>query len=154
AEAAHETLLGGRLVGVITLPRGFATQVKAGDTVPLEVEVDNVNEDLLFDLERALPSAILGFGHAVGLPGLRASLHEHDLLAHDIPFLRYLSVSTLALVAFVVAAALGALSVAREWEHRTLKLLRLSPARMGAVLLGKLAAVAAISAGAVGLAAL
>jgi ABC-type Na+ efflux pump permease subunit len=114
--------------------------------VPLEVRVDNLNEDLLFDLQRALPSAVLGFGHAVGLPGLRATLAERDLLAHDIPFLRYLSVSALALVAFVIAAALAALSVAREWEQKTLKLLRMSPASLGAVVAGKLAATGAVAA--------
>jgi ABC-2 type transport system permease protein len=140
AAEARRRLGSGRLVGAITLPAGFEAAVRRGETVPLDVEVDNLNQDLLFDLQRALPSAVLGFGHAVGLPGLRATLHEHDLLAHDIPFLRYLAVSALALVAFVIAAALAALAVAREWEDKTLKLLRLSPASLGAVLAGKLAA--------------
>jgi ABC-2 type transport system permease protein len=149
AASARRQLRSGRLVGVLTLPAGFEAQVRRGNTVPLEVQVDNLNEDLIFDLQRALPSAILGFGHAVGLPGLRATIRERDLLAKDIPFLRYLSVSALALVAFVIAAALAALSVAREWEQKTLKLLRLSPASLGAVLAGKLLASGAVSAVAV-----
>jgi ABC-2 type transport system permease protein len=149
AAAAERRLGSGRLVGVLTLPAGFEAAVRRGETVPLEVRVDNLNQDLLFDLQRALPSAVLGFGHAVGLPGLRATLTERDLLAHDIPFLRYLSVSALALVAFVIAAALAALAVAREWEDKTLKLLRLSPASLGAVLAGKLAAASAVAAVAV-----
>jgi ABC-type multidrug transport system permease subunit len=49
----------------------------------------------------------------------------------------------------VIAAALAALAVAREWEHKTLKLLRLSPASLGAVLAGKLAASGAVAAVAV-----
>ncbi len=146
AEAAEATLKSGRLVGVLTIPAGFAAHVQGGDTVPLDVQVDNVNEDLVFDLQRALPSAILSFGHKVGLPGLRATLVEHDLLQKDIPFLRYLAVSALALVAFVIAAALAALAIAREWEGRTLKLLRLSPASLTAVLGGKLTAAAAVAA--------
>ena len=145
AAAAQQALGSGRLVGVLTLPRGFEASIRRGDTVPLDVQVDNLNEDLIFDLQRALPSAILGFGHAVGLPGLRATIHERDLLAHDIPFLRYLAVSALGLVAFVVAAALAALAVAREWEQKTLKLLRLSPASLGAVLAGKLLASGAVA---------
>jgi ABC-type multidrug transport system permease subunit len=149
AEAARRALGRGRLVGAITLPAGFEAAVRRGETVPLEVQVDNLNEDLLFDLQRALPSAVLGFGHAVGLPGLRATIRERDLLPHDIPFLKYLAVSALALVAFVIAAALAALAVAREWEHKTLKLLRLSPASLGAVLAGKLAASGAVAAVAV-----
>ena len=149
AQAARRALGRGRLVGAITLPAGFEAAVRRGETVPLEVQVDNLNEDLLFDLQRALPSAVLGFGHAVGLPGLRATIRERDLLPHDIPFLKYLAVSALALVAFVIAAALAALAVAREWEHKTLKLLRLSPASLGAVLAGKLAASGAVAAVAV-----
>ena len=149
AAAARRALGRGRLVGAITLPAGFEAAVRRGETVPLEVQVDNLNEDLLFDLQRALPSAVLGFGHAVGLPGLRATIRERDLLPHDIPFLKYLAVSALALVAFVIAAALAALAVAREWEHKTLKLLRLSPASLGAVLAGKLAASGAVAAVAV-----
>jgi ABC-2 type transport system permease protein len=145
SEAAHETLLSGRLVGVVTIPSGFAARVEAGDTVPLEVRIDNVNEDILFDLERALPSAILAFGHAAGLPGLRVTLVEHDLLPKDILFLRYLAVSALALVAFVIATSLAALAVAREWEGKTVKLLHLSPASLGAVLLGKLAVAGGLS---------
>ena len=149
AAAAQRALGTGRLVGAITLPAGFEAAVRRGETVPLEVKVDNLNQDLLFDLQRALPSAVLLFGHAIGLPGLRATIHETDLLAHDIPYLKYLAVSALALVAFVIAAALAALSVAREWEQKTLKLLRLSPASLAAVLAGKLVASGAVAAVAV-----
>jgi ABC-2 type transport system permease protein len=146
AGGAHEALGRGKLVGAITLPRGFEASIRRGDTVPLDVEVDNLDEDLLFDLQRALPSAILAFGRGVGLPGLRVALDEHDLLPRDTPFLRYLAAATLALVAFVVGAALAALAVAREWEKKTLKLWRLSPARVSALLGGKLAAVAIVAA--------
>jgi ABC-2 type transport system permease protein len=149
ARAARDALRSGRLVGIMTIPAGFAAQVQRGETVAVDVDVDNVNEDLIFDLERALPSAILDFGHAAGFPGLRAKLVEHDLLPKDVPFLQYLAASTLGLIAFVIAAALAGLAIAREWEEKTLKLLLLSPARGGAVLLGKLLATGAVSAVAV-----
>ena len=38
----------------------------------------------------------------------------------------------------MIAGILGALATAREWERRTVKLLRLAPASSGAVLAGKL----------------
>jgi ABC-2 type transport system permease protein len=149
ADRAHRRLVAGRLIGVLTLPAGFGARIRRGETVPLDVEVDNVNEDLLFDLERALPSAIVRFGEALRLPGLRAHLVEHDLLPADVPFLRYLAVSALGLVAFVVAGALAALAVAREWEGRTWRLLLVAPAPPSAVLSGKLLATGAVAAGAV-----
>lgn len=148
AELAKQELGTGRLVGALTIPQGFGREVALGNTVPLDVNVDNVNADLLFDLQRALPSSILSFGHLMGYPGLRVNLVERDLLTKDIPFLAYVAVSGLALAAFMIAGALGAMSVTREWESRTLQLIRVAPARMRDIVLGKWLATGAVSAAA------
>lgn len=146
ADQAAAEVETGRLVGSITIPRAFSERVQRGETVPLEVVVDNVNVDLTNDVQRALPAAIVLFGRDVGLPSLRAEVHERDVYARDTEYIPYLAVSALALDAFVVAGTLGALAVAREWEGRTLKLLRLSPASPAAVLAGKLVAACAVAA--------
>jgi len=153
AAAAAAQLREGRLVGSITLPANFSAEVARGTTVPIEVRVDNVNVDLTNDVQRALPAAVVSFGRSLGLPGLRVALAEHDLLPHDTGYIPYLVVSALALDALVVAGALGAMAVAREWEGRTLKLWRLAPAAPGALLAGKLVAAGAVAAGALGVAA-
>jgi ABC-2 type transport system permease protein len=137
---ADALLARGRLVGSITIPAGFSQRVERGQTVALDVRLDNVNVDLSSDVQRALPAAIVIFGREGGFPGLRASVEEHDVYAHDTEYIPYLAVSALALDAFVLAAALGALAVAREWEGRTLKLWRASPAGPGGLLAGKLLA--------------
>jgi len=146
ASAADAQLREGRLVGAITIPANFSAAVEQGSTVPLEVRVDNVNNDLTFDLQRALPAAITIFGRDLGLPGIRVALVEHDLLAHDTGFVAYLVVSARALDAFIVAGVLGAIAVAREWEGRTIKLWRLAPASPGALLAGKLMAAGLVAA--------
>jgi ABC-2 type transport system permease protein len=146
ADEARAELGSGRLVGALTIPAGFSREVGLGNTVPLNVDVDNVNADLMYDLQRALPTAILGFGQIMKYPGLRVTLEEHDLHPRDIPFLAYVAVSGLALAAFMIAGALGALSVTREIESGTLRMLRLSPARMGEVLFGKWLASSGVSA--------
>lgn len=147
-QEADALLAQGRLVGSITIPAGFSERVTKGQTVALDVRLDNVNVDLSNDVQRALPAAIVIFGRESGFPGLRAQVEEHDVVNHDTEYIPYLAVSALALDAFVVAAALGALAVAREWEGRTLKFWQMSPARPASLLAGKLLATGAVSAAA------
>ncbi len=138
AEAADRALRSGRLVGIITIPAGFSADVERGVTVPVDMQIDNVNVDLTNDVQRALPAAIVAFGRKHHFPGARVQMVEHDVLPHDTGYIPYLVVSALALDAMMIAGILGALATAREWERRTVKLLRLSPASSGAVLAGKL----------------
>lgn len=135
AELAH-----GSLVGAIVIPDGFSDAIAAGETVPVDVEVDNVNVDIITDVQRALPAAIVAFGAKTGLPGLRTRIVERDVWPSDTSFLPYVTVSGLALAALIVAGTLGALAIARELEAGTLRLWRLSPAPLGQLLGGKIAA--------------
>src|SRR5215471_13980864 len=58
AAEADALLARGRLVGSITIPAGFSERVASGQTVVLDVRLDNVNVDLSNDVQRALPAAI------------------------------------------------------------------------------------------------
>jgi len=146
-DAALAALRSGRVIGAITIPKGFGESVARGDTVALVVRVDNLNTDLTSDLERALPNAIVAFGDGLGLPGLRARLVEKDLVTHgETGFLAYVSVSALGLDALIIAGILGALAMAREWEGRTVKMLRLAPASLGTIVAGKVLAAAGVAA--------
>ncbi len=144
-DEAETSLMSGQLVGIITIPKGFSADIEQGATVPIDVRIDNVNVDLTHDVQRALPAAIVDFGRKSGFPGTRVSMVEHDVLPHDTGYIPYLVVSALALAAMVISGILGAMTTAREWEGRTVKLLRLSPASMGVVLAGKLAVAAAVA---------
>ena len=154
ADEAEAALLSGRLVGIITIPAGFSADVAQGTTVPIDVRIDNVNVDLTHDVQRALPAAIVAFGRKHKFPGVRVQMVEHDVLPRDTGYIPYLVVSALALDALVIAGVLGAMATAREWERRTVKLLRLSPASAGLVLAGKLVVAAAVAGGALGIAVL
>lgn len=145
---AEAALKSGRLVASITIPAGFSAAVERGETMPVDVRIDNVNADLTHDVQRALPAAIVDFGRKHKFPGVRVRMAEHDVLAQDTGYIPYLVVSGLALVAMVIAGVLGAMSTAREWEGRTVKLLRLSPAPLAVVLAGKLTVAAAVAAAA------
>ena len=145
---AEAALHSGRLVGIITIPAGFGADVEAGVTVPVDVQIDNVNVDFTKDVQRALPAAIVAFGRAHNFPGVRVHVAEHDVQPHDTGYIPYLVVSALALDTMVIAGILGALATAREFERRTVKLLRMSPAPAWAVLAGKLLVSAAVAGGA------
>ncbi len=139
AADAQGALRAGRLVAIVTIPQGFSAQVERGATVAINVEIDNVNIDLTNDVQRALPAAIADFGRANRFPGVRVHMAEHDVWPRDTAYIPYLAVSALALDAMMIAGILGALATAREWERKSVKLLRLAPAPAGAVLGGKLA---------------
>jgi ABC-2 type transport system permease protein len=151
-EEAEAALLTGRLAGILTIPEGFSRRVAAGETVPIDIRIDNVNIDLTHDIQRALPAAIVAFGREQGFPGLSARMVEHDVMPKDPGYIPYLVVSALALDAMVIAGILGAMATAREWERRTVKLLRLAPASPGVVLAGKLTVAAMVATVALGLA--
>jgi ABC-2 type transport system permease protein len=138
AARAHSQLRSGELVAAITIPAEFTATIRSGATLAIPVDVDNVDVDLTDDIQRALPSAIAAFGRELHLPQLRLTVAETDLIDHDTGYVPYLTVSALALDAFVLAALLAASSVAREWETNTIKLWRLAPAPASAWFAGKL----------------
>lgn len=143
--AATAALKKGDLVAVVTIPKGFSAALQRGDTVALPVAVDNVDADLTDDIQRALPSAIVAFGHQMGYPGIRLQPAERDLLSHDTDFIPYLVVSALALDALVVAGVLAAIAVAREYEAGTARVLATSPMHPLVPLSGRLMTTGAVS---------
>jgi ABC-2 type transport system permease protein len=152
ADEAQALLHSGRLAGIITIPKGFSADIDRGLTVPIDVQIDNVNADVTDDIQRALPAAIVAFGAGQKFPGVRVRMEEHDVMPHDTGYIPYLVVSALALDAMVIAGVLGAMASAREFELKTVKLLRLAPAAAGVVLAGKLTVSAIVAAGALSIA--
>jgi len=145
ARTADAELHRGSLVAVITIPRGFGDAVRRGDTVPVPVAVDNVDADLTDDVQRAVPTAIAAFARDLGLPGIRLHPAELDLVGHDTDFIPYLVISALALDALVVAGVLAAISVAREFEGGTARVLALSPVHPLAPIAGRVVTTGAVS---------
>lgn len=152
-EEAERRLRRGDLVGAIIIPEDFSATIASGATAVVGVEVDNVNMDIVTDVQRSLPSAIVSFGQKTGLPGLRVQLDEHDVWPEDTSFLPYITVSGLALAGLIVASVLGALAITRELEARTLLVLRLAPVSVARILVGKIGAATLVALGALGAAA-
>lgn len=143
--AATRALHAGKIVAVITIPQDFSDAVVLGRDTTIHVDVDNIDTDMTDDVQRALPSAIVAFGRALQLPGIRLHVAEVDLIDHDTDFISYLVVSGLVLDAFVVAGILSAMTVAREFESRTIKLLAVAPTSPLLPILGRVAATNAMA---------
>lgn len=139
-QEAQKLLNQGRLVAIITIPQGFTKAISVGETLPVTVDVDNVDADMTDDIQRALPSAIVSFGNGLHFPGISVKVKEHDVLTQDTGFIPYLIVSALALDAFVIAGILSAIAVAREFESGTFKLLSLAPVQPLVPFMGRMLA--------------
>lgn len=137
---AQRLLNHGKLVAIITIPQGFSDAIYQEHPTQITVNVDNVDADLTDDIQRALPSAIVGFGKRLHFPGISVHVNEQDVLTNDTGFIPYLIVSGLALDAFVIAGILSAVAVAREYESGTFKLLTLSPIHPLIPLIGRVLA--------------
>ena len=138
--AAQVALSRGSLVAIITIPQNFSYALAHGQAVTLRVAVDNVNTDMTDDIQRALPSAVVAFGKHYHFPGIRVQATEVDLVDHDTGFIPYLVVSGLALDAFIIASILSAMTVAREFETKTIRILSVAPVHPLFSLLGRMLA--------------
>lgn len=143
--SAKNAVKQGKLVAIITIPKGFSEAVDSGETTPIQVIVDNIDTDMTADIQRALPSAITAFGKEFQLDNVHVQTKEYDLIDHDTGFIPYLVVSALALSALIISGILGAVTVAREFETKTAELMLVSPVRPIIPLIGRLLATNVIS---------
>ncbi|MGH7203174.1 MAG: ABC transporter permease [Candidatus Levyibacteriota bacterium] len=136
-QSAQQAVKDGKIVAIITIPKGFSEAIDNRETVPLNVVVDNIDTDMTADIQRALPSAVAAFGKEFQLPNIHVQTSETDLIDHDTGFIPYLVVSALALSSLLIAGILGAVTVAREFESKTADIMTLSPVNPLIPLLGK-----------------
>lgn len=126
-DEAQSALKVGKIVAIVAIPSNFSSSIAQGKQVSINVQIDNVNEDLTVDIQRALPAAIIAFGDKYNFPGISVQLDRHDLIDHDTGYVDYLVVSGLALDAFLIAAVLAGILLAREFEKKTVRILAYSP---------------------------
>ena len=153
ARSAEQALAQGDVAAILWIPAGFSQHMAHHTMIRIHFVVDNVNADLTNEVELGIPPAARAFAVTNHFPGIRVLTAEKDLVRHEVGFIPYLVVSALALAAFVVAGTLAASAVAREFEARTLAYIKLSPTHPLVPLAGRLLATGAVSAAAVGVAA-
>jgi ABC-type transport system involved in multi-copper enzyme maturation permease subunit len=154
ASSAEQALAQGDVAAILWIPAGFSQHMAHHTMIRIHFVVDNVNADLTNEVELGISPAARAFAVTHRFPGIRVVTTEQDAVKNEVGFIPYLVVSALALATFVVAGTLAASAVAREFEARTLAYLKLSPTHPMVPLAGRLLATGAVSAVAVGVAAL
>jgi ABC-type multidrug transport system permease subunit len=148
AATAERQLRAGEIVAVVTVPASFDADVRAGRTVALPVDVNNLNTDQTNDIRRAVPLSITSF-YADALPGqVVVRAREIDDQANDTSYVSYLGVGVVVSGLMVQGVLQASLLSAREYEDGTIKELLLAPASRWAVAVGKVGAGLALTAAA------
>ncbi|MFN2624668.1 MAG: ABC transporter permease [Mycobacteriales bacterium] len=141
---ARRQLQAARLVAIIEIPPGFDAGIRAGQTVGINLIIDNVNLDLTEDIRRAVPAAAAIFAERQGFPQVRLRADLRNVLAGDTGYVEYLGVSAIVLAACIAGGVLGGTVTAREWELGTARLLVMTPRALAPALAGRLAAAAVV----------
>ncbi|MBV9357374.1 MAG: ABC transporter permease [Chloroflexi bacterium] len=145
---AERELREGSIVGVVTLPANFDQQLRSGQQVELQVEVNNLNVDFTNDIRRAVPLAITSF-YAQAFPGqVVVQAREIDQQAGDTGYVPYLAVSIVVAGLFIEGLLQAGIMMAREYEDHTITELALAPAGGWTMAIGKIAAALVLTAAA------
>ena len=151
AGEAQKLMAQGSIVAIVTVPASFDADLRAGRTIELPVEVNNLQQDFTNDIRRAVPLAITSF-YAKAFPNqVVVRAREVDLQPRDTGYVQYLGVSILVIGLMIGGLLQAGTNVAREYESETIKELLLSPASRWTIEVGKAlgAAILNIAGGAV-----
>ncbi len=138
----EEMLVRGRVMGVLTIPPGYARDLSAGRDAEVQLLLDGSDANTA--------TIALNYGDAI------VARHARDVTLHGrtltLPFSlenrvwynpnlesRHMIVPGLiAVIMSIIAAMLTALTIAREWERGTMEALLVTPVTVRDLLLGKL----------------
>lgn len=140
AQKAHDLILSGQIVAVITIPADFDARIQQNQPVQVGVQINNLQTDFTNDIRRAVPLSITSF-YAKAFPDLvTVTPHERDAYRQDTDYIPYLTVSILVIGLVAGGLLQSGPAAAKEWENATMKELLLSPASRWAIVVGKMLA--------------
>lgn len=145
AERAEQLVAAGRLHLVVTIPADFDERVEAGQTPVLHTRTYNINTDMMKNARLRLSRAIQDYAAAQAPGAAPVTVIQTTTRSDDVWRRTFIGHSAVILAVMVGSALNAAIMVAREWEHRTVKEVRLAPRPLGDVTAGTL--VAAVIAG-------
>ncbi|PHP52472.1 ABC transporter permease [Actinomyces ruminis] len=145
ADEAERLVATGRLHLVVTIPADFDERIETGQTPVLRTRTYNINTDMMKNARLRLTRAIQDYA-AAQMPGAApVTVTQTTTRLDDVWRRTFIGHSAVILAVMVGSALNAAIMVAREWEHRTVKEIRLAPRPLGDVTAGTL--VAAVIAG-------
>lgn len=141
ASQAHEHLLGGTIVAVVTIPANFDAAVTQRQALQIPVAINNLEEDLTDDVHRGMGLTITLF-YAHSFPHVVTIVtEEHNAYSRDTEYIPFIALSIMVIGLMVTGILQAGTASAREWEKGTIKELLLAPTHMWAILVGKMLAI-------------
>lgn len=126
-----------KIEAVITIPADFEAHFTAGQTAPIDYEVNNLNLDFTNDLRRSLPDAITMFYASQPNSPITVSVSENDLRLQDIDQVQFQVLPLLVQLLTAAGVLNTGLAAAREWETLTIKELYQAPINRRDLIIGK-----------------
>ena len=139
-DEADRLVAEGRLHLVVTIPEEFDAQVDAGRTPVLRTRVYNINTDMMKNARLRLTRAVQDYAAGHVPDAAPVTVTQTTTRTDDVRRRIFIAHSAVVLAVMVGSALNAAIMVAREWEHRTVKEVRLAPRPLADLTAGTLTA--------------
>ncbi|NDJ54113.1 MAG: ABC transporter permease [Chloroflexi bacterium] len=133
----------GDVRAVVVIPPGFASDIRGGETAPVQLILDGTNVLVAGDAQRAAQGAIETLGWQIVLSSLPAGggasieLREQPLYNASLDDLFYRVTAQMAFFTFIVVALGGVMGVVKEREVGTIEQIMITPLQQVELILGK-----------------
>ncbi len=143
ASEVEGRLVGDRVLGVLTIPPGYAADLAApGRAAPVQLLLDGSDANTSTIALNYADAIISRHGARVALQGrsfqLPVTLESRAWYNPDLESRHMIVPGLIAVIMSIIAAMLTALTIAREWERGTMEQLASTPVSRLEVVLGKL----------------
>lgn len=131
-----------QVAAVVTIPADTTTLVQDHQRASVQVQVNNVDDDMQYDIDRAVPDAVITWYQSSPHPAgpLRVTLSEQTLRGENVQLYQYSVLPVIVLVITVCGILVAGMAAAEEFEQHTVKSLLLAPVPRSVVVAGKIAA--------------
>lgn len=124
---AQRLVEAGRLQLVVTIPDDFDRTLDSGGVPRLQTQVYNINTDMMKNARLRLDRAVQDYAATHAPSRTPVVVTQATTRPHDVWRRTFIANSAVILAIMVGSALNAAIMVAREWERRTAKEVRLAP---------------------------
>ena len=140
ADEAGRLVAEGRLQLAVTIPEDFDERIEAGEIPVLRTRVYNINTDMMKNARLRLTRAVQDYAAAHTPHAAPVTVTQTTTRADDVRRRTFIAHSAVILAIMVGSALNAAIMVAREWEHRTVQVIRLAPRPLADLTVGTILA--------------
>jgi ABC-type transport system involved in multi-copper enzyme maturation permease subunit len=139
--AARQLYNGQQDAAIVTIPADTTALLNSHRQVHVQVTVANINNDVAYDIYRAVPDAMISWYQSRPRPGpLQVTLADQTMRPQNILLYQYSLLPIIALVVTVSGILVSGMAAAEEFERGTVTGLLLAPVPRAAIVAGKIIA--------------